>query len=264
MKISSNGIELNVNDTGTGDIALVFLHFWGGSSLTWNEVTSRLRDRFRCITIDARGAGDSQAPSRGYSTNDHARDALNVIETLALRRYVLIGHSMGGKAAQLLASQQPAGLVGLVLVASSPLSPMAIDDAMRAQMKAAYEDRAAVEWTLNNVLVGSPISAESRSQLVTDALRLSSAAKAGWVDIGTREDFRERAASINVPVTIVAGELDRVDPIAVVKAHILPHYPKAQVHFLPNVGHLLPAEAPEVIAGLIRSMAEASLPIGAR
>lgn len=271
MKISSNGVKLNVNDTGTpiadggkGDIALVFLHFWGGSSLTWNEVTARLRNRFRCISIDARGAGDSEAPSTGYSTNDHANDALNVIKALGLKRYILIGHSMGGKAAQLLASHQPQGLIGLVLVASSPPSPMAIDDAMRAQMKAAYADRDAVEWSLNNVLVGSPLSVESRSQLITDALRLSSPAKAGWVDIGTREDIREQTAQIHVPVTIVAGELDRVDPVAVVKDHILPYYPNAVVHFLPNKGHLLPVEAPEEIAGLIRDMAEVSQPICAR
>jgi pimeloyl-ACP methyl ester carboxylesterase len=104
MKISSDGVQLNIRDTGIGDTALVFQHFWGGSSMTWNDVISSLRERFRCIAIDARGAGSSAAPATGYSMEDHARDALNVVKSLELSRYVLVGHSMGGKAAQLLAS----------------------------------------------------------------------------------------------------------------------------------------------------------------
>ena len=34
MKISSNGVQLNVSERGKGDIALVFLHYWGGSART--------------------------------------------------------------------------------------------------------------------------------------------------------------------------------------------------------------------------------------
>jgi 3-oxoadipate enol-lactonase len=49
-----------------------------------------------------------------------------VILELNLKRYVLVGHSMGGKIAQLMASRRPTGLAGLVLVAPSPPSPMAL------------------------------------------------------------------------------------------------------------------------------------------
>lgn len=264
MKISSNGIQLNVNDTGAGDIALIFQHHWGGSSLTWKEVVVRLRDRFRCVAIDARGAGESDAPAAGYSTEDHARDALSVIQALGLTRFILVGHSMGGKSAQLLAAKRPAGLLGLVLVASSPLSPMAIDEAQRAQMRVAYRDRSAIEWTLKNVLLGSPISAPSREQLIVDALRLSAEASSGWIDIGTRENFSKYAADIEVPVVIVAGELDRVDPPSVVKAHVVPHYPTAQVNFLPNRGHLLPVEVPQEVATLITFLADTRISAQAR
>ncbi len=257
MKIVSKGAQLNVSDTGAGDTALVFQHHWGGSSHSWDEVIAGLRDRFRCVAIDARGAGESHASASGYSTENHANDALNVIKLLGLDRYILVGHSMGGKASQLLASQRPEGLLGLVLVASSPLSPMGIDEAMRAQMKGAYANRDAVEWSLDNVLLGSPISKKSREKLIVDALRLSPEATAGWIDIGTREDFSKNAADVNVPVLIVAGEQDRVDPVSVVKAHIAARYPSASVHFLPNKGHLLPVEAPQDLATLIGEFASA-------
>jgi len=256
MKIASHGVQLNVNDTGTGARSstptLVFQHFWGGSSLTWSEVISHLRDRFRCVAIDARGAGASAAPASGYSMEDHADDAFHVIESLGLTRYVLVGHSMGGKAAQLLASRRPPGLLGLALVASSPLSPMAIDEAQRRQMRTAYANRGAVEWTLDQVLLGSPVAAASREQLIADALRLSPEATAGWLDVGSREDFAAKASSIDVPVAIVVGERDRVDPVAVVESHIRPHYPRALVRYLPDKGHLLPVEASQEVAADIQ------------
>jgi pimeloyl-ACP methyl ester carboxylesterase len=209
------------------------------------------------VAIDARGAGASAAPAKGYSTEDHAGDVLNVIQTLGVTRYILVGHSMGGKASQVLASKRPQGLLGVVLVASSPPSPMVIDEVQREQMKKAYSDNHAIEWSLDNVLLGSPISLEDRAQLIADALRLSAEAKAGWVDIGTREDFSKEVQNINVPVVIVAGELDRVDPIHVVKSHVIPHYPLAPTHFLPGKGHLLPVEAPQEIASIVSLFAMA-------
>ena len=53
-----------------------------------------------------------------------ADDAETVALTLSLSRYVLVGHSMGGKLAQIVAKRQPDALVGLVLVAPAPPTPM--------------------------------------------------------------------------------------------------------------------------------------------
>ncbi|CAM3867785.1 alpha/beta hydrolase [Rahnella bruchi] len=252
MKMLINGINLNVNDTQKGETALIFQHFWGGSSRTWDDVVARLRDTFRCITLDARGAGGSDAPAKGYRVQDHADDVRGVIAALGLKRYVLVGHSMGGKAAQLLASERPLGLEGLVLVASSPLSPMNFPQEQREQMKSTYASREAVIWTLENVLTGTPVATVQREQLIADALRMSPQAISGWTDTGMAEDLHHHAAQINVPVAIVAGELDRVDPIDVVKAHIIASYPSADVHFLAGFGHLLPVEAPEQVAAIVR------------
>ena len=259
MKVITNGTSLNIADSGRGDTALVFLHHWGGSSRTWFEVTAALSDRFRCVAIDARGAGDSDAPATGYATSDHADDALGVITALKLERYVLVGHSMGGKAAQLLAARRPKGLLGVVLVASSPPSPMAIGDDQRVQMKGAYSSRESVNWSLDNVLVGSPISSEEREQLVTDALRLSPPAVEGWIEVGGREDISFDVVKIDAPVVIIAGTVDHVDTPEIVQTKIVPHFPAAPVHMLSGKGHLLPIEAPAEIARVVDEFATALL-----
>jgi pimeloyl-ACP methyl ester carboxylesterase len=117
MERTTNGIQLNVRDEGKGEPSLLFLHYWGGSSRTWDSVINSLKTDFRCVAHDHRGWGESDKPETGYSVHDLAEDAEALTQTLGLKRYVLIGHSMGGKAAQLLATKRPVGLEALILVA---------------------------------------------------------------------------------------------------------------------------------------------------
>lgn len=57
MKRNVGGISLNLLETGTGEPALLFLHYWGGSARTWNAVTANLAGDFRCVAYDQRGWG---------------------------------------------------------------------------------------------------------------------------------------------------------------------------------------------------------------
>ncbi|TFW28100.1 alpha/beta fold hydrolase, partial [Duganella callida] len=116
MDITIDQRSIHVEQHGQGDLALVFIHYWGGSSRTWQPLMELLSPAFHCVAYDQRGWGDS-APADSYSIADLADDALAVVASLGLQRYVLVGHSMGGKAAQLAASRRPPGLQALVLVA---------------------------------------------------------------------------------------------------------------------------------------------------
>jgi pimeloyl-ACP methyl ester carboxylesterase len=55
MKHLINNIQLNIEDHGSAEPALIFLHYWGGTSRTWNGVVHQLKDHFRCIAYDMRG-----------------------------------------------------------------------------------------------------------------------------------------------------------------------------------------------------------------
>ncbi|MBN3727664.1 alpha/beta fold hydrolase, partial [Burkholderia sp. Ac-20379] len=70
MHIQHHGTRLHVRDSGTGELALVFLHYWGGSSRTWDGVAGPLRARCRTVAIDQRGWGESDAPAGGYAMAD--------------------------------------------------------------------------------------------------------------------------------------------------------------------------------------------------
>jgi pimeloyl-ACP methyl ester carboxylesterase len=256
MKILSNGLNIHVEQQGAGDPALVFLHYYGGSSRTWKHVTARLAPRFRTVAIDHRGWGRSDAPETGYSLTDLAQDANGVIEALGLTHYVLIGHSMGGKMAQLMASSRPTGLAGLILVAPAPPSPMIMPAQAREKMAGAYATRQTVEDAIDNMLTAKPLGADDRAQVIEDSLRGSPAAKIAWPRATSLEDIAARVGDINVPTLIISGELDRVDPPSRLKIELLPRIPQATMAVVPGTGHLSMLESPDAVAALITAFCD--------
>ena len=252
MDIRTRGTKIHVREQGDGELALVFLHYYGGSSRTWSGVVSELSSQYRTIATDHRGWGDSGAPEHGYSIADLANDAQDVIEALNLKRYVLVGHSMGGKTAQLLASRRPAGLAGVMLVAPSPPSPMALPQEQRAAMAAAYETRESIGWVLDNVLTANPLTPALREQVIADSLRGAPQAKAAWPNAAALEDISGEVGAVNVPVMVISGELDQVDRVETLQKELLPRFAGARLHVLPGTGHLSPLEAPSAVATLIR------------
>ena len=205
MNIASNGILLYVDEQGDGDMSLVFLHYWGGSSRTWRHVIAALPKSYRTIAIDHRGWGESDAPATGYALSDLADDAQGVVDALNLKRYMLIGHSMGGKVAQLMASRRPDGLIGLVLVAPSPPQPLALPAEAREAMAAAYSTRDSVGTAIDQMLTAKVLSTEDREQVIEDSLRGAPQAKAAWPRSTSFEDITRDVAAINAPTIVVAG-----------------------------------------------------------
>ncbi len=251
MKISANGIALHLEQSGAGDLSLIFLHYWGGTSRSWAPVIAALPAGLRAIALDARGWGGSDRPADGYDIVTMADDVEAAIAALALKRYGLVGHSMGGKVAQLLASRRPAGLAGLVLVAPSPAQGKQLPDGVREDMKQAYASPEAVAWTIDNVLAERALSPELRDQVIADSLAGATAAKESWPGSAISEDVSADLARIDVPVLVIGGEKDKVDDVEMLRGLVLPSLPNATLTVIPGVGHLIPLEAPEELAARI-------------
>ena len=257
MYIETNGTRIHVRQQGSGELALVFLHYYGGSAHTWDGIARTLSERYRIVASDHRGWGDSDAPAEGYGIADLAADAEGVIAALELQRYVLVGHSMGGKVAQLIASRRPRGLEGLVLVAPSPPSPMILSAEQRATLSGAYQSRESVEWVIDHVLTSKPLGAALREQVIRDSLRAAPQAKIAWPNLAMGEDLSAAAGLIEAPTIVISGEHDQVDRLSTLQAELLPRIPHAVLHILPGVGHLSPLEAPAELAQVIEDFVTA-------
>jgi pimeloyl-ACP methyl ester carboxylesterase len=251
MKISSIGVQLNVSEQGKGDIALVFLHYWGGSARTWNPVTDSLSKEFRSIAIDLRGWGESEKPVSGYSIRNQADDVEGVVRQIGLNRYYLVGHSMGAKIAEVLASRKPKGLEGLILVAGASPTPSKIPLERRNAMVHVYDSRESILGAINNVLTFKKLTAEIQEQVIEDSLKGGKEAKHAWPTSGMVEDISD-VFDIRSPTLIIAGDKDKVDNPEMLKTDLLPKISGARFHSIPDVGHLLPLEAPEEVAKAVR------------
>jgi pimeloyl-ACP methyl ester carboxylesterase len=210
-----------------------------------------LAPTLRTITIDHRGWGQSDEPDEDNGLSDLVADAEGVIASLNLQRYVLVSHSIGGKVAQLIASSQPSGLAGLILVAPSAPSPIIMPAPAREVMAGAYASRETVEAATDIMLTVKSLSAKDRAQVLEDSLRGAPEAMVAWPKSTNLEDIALQVGGINVPTLVIAGELDRVGPPVRLRAELLTRIPQAVMHVLPGSGHLSMVESPDAVSALI-------------
>jgi pimeloyl-ACP methyl ester carboxylesterase len=249
-KIRIGQVEIYAEEMGEGSPALLFLHYWGGSRRTWSGVMERLSDRFRCIAIDLRGWGKSDHRAKDYSLIAQADDVEAVIEELNLMDFVLVGHSMGGKIAQILAARRPVGLQAVVLVAPAPPTPLRVPDAQKESMLKSYSTLEGIGDALK-VINHRPLTIAQRLQVTEDSLGGAEAAKVAWVAQGMGLDISEQAAAITVPVCVIVGSEDQVEKETALREALLPLVPHAKFEIIEGVGHLSPLEGSREVAEAI-------------
>lgn len=255
MRVRANGITLNFSERGVGDAeanrpVLVFLHYFGGSSRAWTEVIDLLALNYRCIAVDLRGFGDSDAPAEGYAVSDYAGDVTALMHELKIERYALIGHSMGGKIALLVASQRPPELSSLVLVAPSPPTPEPIKETERLRLLSAHGDRDAAMVTVNNI-TAHPLPRSIFERTIEDNLRSSQPSWRAWLLRGSREDIAACVSRIEVPVQVIAGASDSNITRDLLAREIVARVYKPCPISVLKAKHLLPLEAPQSLANEI-------------
>ncbi|MCB0895034.1 MAG: alpha/beta fold hydrolase [Nocardioides sp.] len=115
MRVPTNGIELSVQEAGSaGGRPLVLLHALGESAADWDGVVPALMPGRRALAVDLRGHGASDRPGN-YSLELMRDDVLGLLDALRLASVDLVGHSLGGLVALLVAEAAPSRVDRLVL-----------------------------------------------------------------------------------------------------------------------------------------------------
>ena len=239
----------------------IFLHALGASARSWQPVRDRLADHDG-IALDLPGFGAAEATGDGQCETMVAQ----VVATLHERGVtdaLLVGHSMGGKIATLIAARAQAGasgpaIRGVVLVAASPPSPEPMDEARRDRMIGWFADGAPTEAdaaAFVDANTASPLSEPWRGQAIADVRRSRPEAWRGWLEQGSREDWGDRVGRIACPTLILAGQEDGDLGADAQRRLNLPHYPDADLQIVAGAAHLIPYEQPEALAALIRDHA---------
>jgi esterase len=143
-------VELAISESGAG-APLVILHGLFGSKRNWASVAHRLAAAHRVISVDLRNHGESPWDGR-HDYPALAADVAAVIERRVGGPAAVLGHSMGGKAAMVLALDRPDLVERLVVVDIAPVrstaTPIEYVRAMRALPLAAFSQRLDVKEAL--------------------------------------------------------------------------------------------------------------------
>jgi pimeloyl-ACP methyl ester carboxylesterase len=120
-RFERDGVVLAYGSAGRGDhAAVVLLHGLGSTRSTWTRVAEALAGRFRVFSIDLRGHGDSSHAPGTYQLDHYGGDVVAFCESVVVKPAVLVGHSLGGVVAAVVARKRP-DLVRGVFLEDPPL-----------------------------------------------------------------------------------------------------------------------------------------------
>ena len=256
----ANGITIHYLRTGGDKPTLIALHGLTGSGACWTPVARALEDEYDVLMPDARGHGQSSAPADGYTYRDHANDVLGLIEALGLTRPVLLGHSMGGLTAALVASRLGSALRGVILADPTFISPEWQREVYASDVAGQHRQLLGTERgeVLAQLRLRHPHRSPEMIERLADA-RLQTRIEAFEVLTPPNPDYRELIRSIRAPILLVLGSKGVVSLETAQELQNL--NPRLSYELMPDVGHGLPYDEPErlgtVVKSFLRSLAEA-------
>jgi pimeloyl-ACP methyl ester carboxylesterase len=247
---------LKAAEYGSGP-PLAILHGLFGSGRNWTTIAKRLAERRRVIAFDLRNHGSS-AWAETMTYEEMAEDVRVSLAARGCRRFALLGHSMGGKVAMVLALRDRASVERLVVADIAPVaySPryLGVVRAMRGLDLAGIKRRAEADAALASAV---PDTAErgfllqnlvfeggrARWRINLDAIERAMPALVGFPPVA-------RGTIYDGPALFVAG--GRSDYLR--REHepqIRRLFPNARVACIPEAGHWLHAEAPLAFLDLV-------------
>ncbi len=213
--LTKSGLQLNYDVSGEGK-PILFLHGWGMSSRVWKYQVGHFSEKFKTITLDLRGHGES-SPSDDYTFDTLAGDVKEFTEGLSLGPVSLVGWSIGGSVAIKVASIYPEILHSLILVSTTPKF-VSSEDFPYGQPEAMLKRLAKqIDRDVNKAMVEF-CSLMFNEEGITEEVWETVATKEwpaketlnGYLKTLSESDLRENLKNINVPTLIVHGMLDRI------------------------------------------------------
>jgi pimeloyl-ACP methyl ester carboxylesterase len=118
--LERDGVRLACRDFGGSGAAVLFLHGLAGHADEWAGTAGWLSESRRVLALDARGHGRSERSPHEVSPGAHVADVVFAIESMRIAPVSLVGQSLGGRTAMLVAAERPDLVHGLVVAEASP------------------------------------------------------------------------------------------------------------------------------------------------
>jgi len=261
MRAKVNGINIAYDDVGTG-LPIVFLHAFPLNRTMWAPQEAALGKRFRVISIDLRGHGESDAPYWRYSLEQYALDVKEVLVQLGIVKAVFVGLSMGGYLEFALYRRCPDLILGFVFADTRAEADKPEQIQWRfslAQRTAAIGPAAVIAEMLPKLL--APQTYERDADLVERVRSIQAAAPVPGIigdlmAMAERPDSTDLLPSITIPTLVVVGQDDVLTTPADAE-RIVKGIPGAKLVIIPDAGHLSNMEQPDLFNRAVEEFAAA-------
>jgi len=118
-----NSLDMFYFDTNTEGPTILCLHGRGGRAETWFDFIQHYGKHYRVIAPDQRGHGLSSKPISEYTTEEMARDIIELLDFLKINSVIFVGHSMGGAVVGYLSAVYPKYVKAVAILDKSAAGP---------------------------------------------------------------------------------------------------------------------------------------------
>jgi N-formylmaleamate deformylase len=247
----ANGINIHYLRTGGVKPPLVLLHGLTGSGACWSPLARAFEDEYDVVMPDARGHGNSSSPLHGYRYEDHASDVIELVRGLGLAAPILLGHSMGGMTAAVVASQVARMIRGVILVDPTFLSPQRQREVRDSDI--AEQHRRVLSLYECDALAQARLRHAHRSPEIVELIasaRLQTRVSAFDVLTPPNPEYHQLVNTIDVPILFVIGDagvvsLETARELQSLNSHV-------RVELIQDAGHGVQYDQPERFQAAVR------------
>lgn len=255
--VADDGVGLEVVERVREGPTLLLVHGFGGAKEDFADHFDRLGETHRVVAFDHRGHAESDKPDdeSAYTLDRMAADVVAVADALAVRRFRLLGVSMGGMVAQRVVLANPDRVEALVLMdtCAGPLPGIDPDAVGLAATVARTHGMEELKRRIDER--GDPLATPAHRRLLRE--------RPGYEEFGRRKFFAQspamyaavvgelarlpdllpRLVAVTCPTLVMAGEQDEMFLAAA--RGLAASIPGAELTLIPDAGHSPQFENPE-------------------
>lgn len=249
----ANGIDIYYRRTGGDKPPVVLLHGLMLNGACWTPLAQSLERDYDVVMPDARGHGHTSVPDQGYSYNNLADDVESLIAELRLAHPILLGHSMGGMTAAIVASWNSKLLSGLLLADPAFLTPERQLEIYESDVT--DQHRRILSRSREDFLIEMRARHSRRSPQIMELFaqaRFQTSIRAFEILTPPYPDYMQLILSLDVPNQLVIGDAGSVvSPLMAAELARLNRY--LEVVQIKKAGHAVPFDQPEHFSAVVKS-----------
>lgn len=248
-------MKLHYQIIGEGSQTVMVLPDWFGGGAYMAGLGHRVDGRrYRYVVVEHRGYGNARGDAGSHTLTEMADDLLAVADEVGAQTFHLLGHSMGGKAAQLLAAKHPERLKSVVAMTPTPPIALDLDSGTRALLEGCVTDIGNRRIALNAATGGQYGEGfidvlATLSWEASDPLAFRHYLEA-WCDT----DIRSELGVSNFPIHVIVGDQDPFVPEAAMREFVAAAFPEMKLTVLEGVGHYPLLEVPPRAAAIMENV----------